>query len=222
MNRDNHPDELLLITEPKSNNFEFKRNKQIEEMEIALREAFKAYDNAWHECLQNKSRQPDREPVFYAKYLVEKKGYRKSTDVVSEIFKELIDNATFIEYTDGGRYLRFNAKFFTDHLLAEGVIVPPCKVGDTVYSIKATYSKGHLGAYWDEIKCDGCECTCDSHSTYSIQEETVIELSCGGRYWCVKTNKTNGKFVFISDTPYGRYLTREEAEKALERRANGN
>lgn len=105
-----------------------------------------------------------------------------------------------------------------DHLLAEGVIVPPCKVGDTVYSIKATYSKCHLGTYWDEIRCDGCECTCDSHSTYSIQEETVIELSCGGRYWCVKTNKTNGNFVFLADTPYGRYLAREEAEKALAER----
>lgn len=103
-----------------------------------------------------------------------------------------------------------------DHLLAAGVIVPPCKVGDTVYSIKATYSsKCHLGTYWDEIRCNGCECTCDSHSTYSIQEETVIELSCGGRYWRVKTNKTNGNFVFLSDTPYGRYLTREEAEEAL-------
>ena len=109
-----------------------------------------------------------------------------------------------------------------DYLLANGVIVPPCKVGQTVYSIKATYSKCQLGTYWDEIRCDGCECTCDSHSTYSIQEETVIELSFGGRFWCVKTNKTNGNFVFLADTPYGRYLTREEAEKALaERSENG-
>ena len=37
MNRDNHPDELLLITEPKSNNFEFKRNKQIKSTDWLIR-----------------------------------------------------------------------------------------------------------------------------------------------------------------------------------------
>ena len=40
MNRDNHPDELLLITDAKSNNFEFKSNKQIEEMDTILRSIF--------------------------------------------------------------------------------------------------------------------------------------------------------------------------------------
>lgn len=32
---------------------------------------------------------PDRENVFYAKYLVEKEGYRKASDVAMEIFEEI-------------------------------------------------------------------------------------------------------------------------------------
>lgn len=62
-------------------------NKQIEEMAKALHESQHEFDKAWHECLQNKGKRPERENVFYAKYLVEKKGYRKA----SEVEKELAD-----------------------------------------------------------------------------------------------------------------------------------
>ena len=34
-----------------------------------------------------------------------------------------------------GERKRFNAGFAADYLLANGVIVPPCKVGDTVYFV---------------------------------------------------------------------------------------
>ena len=64
-------------------------NKQIEEMAIALHEAQHEYDKAWHECFQNKGKRPERENVFYAKSLVEKKGYRKQSDTAREIFAEL-------------------------------------------------------------------------------------------------------------------------------------
>ncbi len=56
------------------------REKQIEEMEIALREAQHELDKAWHECLHNKGTQPRREFLFTAQYLVENKGYRKIHD----------------------------------------------------------------------------------------------------------------------------------------------
>ena len=36
------------------------------------------------------------------------------SEVAREIFEELIDNATFIEYADGGKYLRYNAEFVAE------------------------------------------------------------------------------------------------------------
>lgn len=65
------------------------RDKQIEEMVIALTESQHEFDKAWHECLHNNGKQPERENVFYAKYLVENAGYRKSSDVAREIFEEI-------------------------------------------------------------------------------------------------------------------------------------
>ena len=64
------------------------REKQIEEMVIALTESQHEYDKAWHECLQNRGKRPDRENVFYAKFLLDK-GYRKASDVAREIFEEI-------------------------------------------------------------------------------------------------------------------------------------
>lgn len=65
------------------------RDKQIEEMVMVLTESQHAFDRAWKECLHNNTPTPDRENVFYAKYLVEKEGYRKSTEVAEEIFEEI-------------------------------------------------------------------------------------------------------------------------------------
>lgn len=64
-------------------------NEQIEELEIALQESQHEYDKAWHECFQNKGKRPERENVFYAKYLMEKKGYRRQEDVATEIISEI-------------------------------------------------------------------------------------------------------------------------------------
>ena len=65
------------------------RDQQIEEMVIALTESQHDFDRAWHECLHNKGKQPERENVFYAKFLIEKKGYRKASEVAREIFEEI-------------------------------------------------------------------------------------------------------------------------------------
>lgn len=65
------------------------RDKQIEEMAMVLTESQHAFDRARKECLHNNAPMPDRENVFYAKYLVEKEGYRKASDVAREIFEEI-------------------------------------------------------------------------------------------------------------------------------------
>ena len=93
------------------------------------------------------------------------------------------------------------AEFFADRLLAEGVIVPPCNVGQTVYIIgwddnieeftvkDIAYEEGNFGAYFYRFRA-------------VMGEEIDIHF----------TNNNIGTRVF---------LTREEAEKALERRENG-
>lgn len=82
-----------------------------------------------------------------------------------------------------------------EHLLANGVIVPPCKVGDTLYEIT-------------------------SRNTISEYEVTAIRIELFNVF--IDWKLTQG-FVdrYISDMPVGEigktvFLTREEAEKALE------
>ena len=83
-----------------------------------------------------------------------------------------------------------------EHLLANGVIVPPCKVGDTLYEIT-------------------------SRNTISEYEVTAIRIELFNVF--IDWKLTQG-FVdrYISDMPVGEigktvFLTREEAEKAFEK-----
>ena len=93
-----------------------------------------------------------------------------------------------------------------DHLLANGVIVPPCKVGDYVYhifddNIQAMKMSGGVlcnGGVLMDADCldehDMCECSCE------LEGKT-----CGLRFRYTDIGKT----VF---------LTKEEAEQALKER----
>ena len=96
-----------------------------------------------------------------------------------------------------------------DHLLSEGIIVPPCKVGQTVYvPWRYAFQRGVAIVTVQEIKLYD---TNTSHFMFFIDMESDNECfnqSFGG--W--KTEKSIGKTVF---------LTREEAERALERSENG-
>ena len=96
------------------------------------------------------------------------------------------------------------AEIIADHLLANGVIVPPCKVGDKVYYTErntlqemrveyGTLQNGFTMTAKCLDKCDMCTIFCDPK-----------KKACG----VVFDYNVIGKTVF---------LTREEAEKALER-----
>lgn len=82
-----------------------------------------------------------------------------------------------------------------DHLLANGVIVPPCKVGDTVYRISKRYGE------WCVLPRTVCSIK------YSLD-------SHGNIAWYLFTTAEDrvGETVF---------LTREEAERALKGEHNG-
>ena len=94
-----------------------------------------------------------------------------------------------------------------DHLLANGVIVPPCKVGDTVYMpwewngakgiacLKVTNLSNILGFGWS-IGTD-----------FNTDDEEYAEKYKYGRF----------EFEDIGKTVF---LTREEPEKALEERSD--
>lgn len=92
--------------------------------------------------------------------------------------------------------------YIADHLIANGVIVPPCKVGDTVYYISEKYTE--CTAYreqYNEYSCSGCDVYCDS-----VKERYIVEVEINNIHWIFNMWKEFGKTVF---------LTKEEAEKAL-------
>lgn len=82
--------------------------------------------------------------------------------------------------------------FYADHLLAEGVIVPPCKVGDYVKV------KGDSKVWWVDA--------------LHFYREGVPEISISNR-------KVTNTMSFETFEACMEVLTREEAEKALAKRA---
>ena len=99
-----------------------------------------------------------------------------------------------------------------DYLLANGVVVPPCKVGDKVYIknkplvISFIHIESEIIKYVIQFDC----CDCGDCPFYENIE---------GEYFCI----TNGYIEFTAnDIGKTVFLTREEAEKALEGNENGN
>ena len=85
------------------------------------------------------------------------------------------------------------AEVIADYLLANGVIVPPCKVGDTVYVIPKYNGNPYCGVVSDKIQ--------------------MIGITNRGIHI-----KTRGKSNFNKTYMLGKtvFLTKEEAEKTLE------
>lgn len=112
---------------------------------------------------------------------------------------ELLDKKiTIVELVDSDEVWT-NKKIaeLADHLLAEGVIVPPCKVGDTVYTVSRKHPKK-----W-KVHFIG----------YNSQGEFKMHIA---------TEKFT-EMLEVWDYAIGKtvFLTREQAEKALERSDNG-
>lgn len=129
---------------------------------------------------------------------------------------EMIQNAV-------GGCARHWAKVIADHLLANGVIVPPCKVGDKVYVAdkggirEATAAEIYFYGSNDNMTIllsFNCDYECENCPFSSWSQEPCGEYSCGGEYGCWDVKYEDfGKTVF---------LTKEEAEKALAEREARN
>lgn len=116
---------------------------------------------------------------------------------------------------------KYWADVIADHLLAEGIIVPPCKVGQTVYVIDPLW----YGVWGDdEHKCRKCEhfyeggmgdppdCSLGKNCCYHIVEEEANMRKIGD--W-ITPNAFTGKVAWGKTV----FLTREAAKKAIEERS---
>lgn len=95
----------------------------------------------------------------------------------------------------------YNVAEIADFMIDFGVVVLPCKVGDTAYRV--WYAPCHLGeTYPDGIGCDGCLDSCDIHKV--ITEVKAMSL-----------NFIVDKFMSAPQNVY--FVNREEAEAALKK-----
>lgn len=107
------------------------------------------------------------------------------------------------------------AQSIADHLLANGVIVPPCNVGDTVYSLR-------------EVSCediDEVHTVCEHYGFGTDDRICTLEKpqKCPYRYRIFKCLVTEYNLLSFARV-WGKtvFLTKEEAEQALkERGADG-
>ena len=111
---------------------------------------------------------------------------------------------TFGERTLCDKWMPEAIERLADHLLAAGVIVPPCKVGDVVYKVVADKRVKH--PY--ECKVAGLWCSADE------KYNDVYLVRCGDRVfhasYCAPWTEF-GKTAF---------LAKEEAEAEMERMCN--
>ncbi len=124
----------------------------------------------------------------------------------SERLIELITQAENEELS----LLEFEKKILADYLLANDVIVPPCKVGDTVWVIEREYGEAvDVSGVIFLAKSKGCIIVTAHINNYDIDETIYYHI-----------NETQDEYdtnlmVYSDDDCF---LTREEAEKALEER----
>ena len=102
---------------------------------------------------------------------------------------------------DGYKVMPMLEEFFADHLLSNGVIVPPCKVGDVIYI----------------TSCDSptkIEETRVAQIKIKVKENGKISYRISAP--CVYDDWGDGHWTFCA-FEFGKtvFLTKEEAEKAL-------
>lgn len=107
-----------------------------------------------------------------------------------------------------------------DYLLANGVIVLPCKVGDTVYFLDYDTSSCNNCELFSGGYCGGDSFCTEHYSLYPAPCEEDEEV-CPKHKLIVKSTRFS---VFFShrQKDFGKtvFLTREEAEEALKERAD--
>lgn len=106
---------------------------------------------------------------------------------------------------------------YADHLLENGVIVPPCKVGDKMYKLCTVNSRIKMGQMWDgrtvKNNCDRCgyrNCSCYDIGLRKHECETMIDV--------IEEKTITSLEFLIRIMPYVGtvwFNTKEEAEQKL-------
>lgn len=139
-------------------------------------------------------------------FVREVKERTERIDIMRDRLIELLDNA-FVKCDDN--YGMPNSSQVADYLLDNGVIVPPCKVGDKVYLILKKTRFGYILAKPKLVEADIIS----------------IRLYTNKRFiWCAEYEEIGYDYSIhkevksfkLSDIGTTAFLTREEAEKALE------
>jgi hypothetical protein len=138
---------------------------------------------------------------------------------------------------------------YADHLIANGVILPPCKVGETIYKIVkfCESNTGYKNFYKPSVEfeencpylnpqswyddCDRCEAVEDyDEGCYCGLNLKIFCDKCKERLAIQKDKFTFAKMKQVYGTPMfdettlpedRYYLTMEEAEKCLKEKENG-
>ena len=127
--------------------------------------------------------------------------------------ERLIEVLSNIDYAcDNGSNLQDRIEFIADYLLANGVIVPPCKVGDTVYEICERRRSGKWQKAIVERVVHGIEIGIDWQK--AIVERVVHGIEIGiDKILTARCGTTT--YLYLSRLGETVFLTREEAEKVL-------
>ena len=104
------------------------------------------------------------------------------------------------------------ASTIADHLIANGVIVPPCKVGDIYYTIERYCNTDPCETEKELVKLWDCERYC-GRGDCSFREYRIEEHRFNSVIRILEAQEYFGKTVF---------LTREDAERALEEMNNAD
>lgn len=89
------------------------------------------------------------------------------------------------------------AETLADYLLENGVIVPPCKVGDIVYQVTGNFISEF------RVRCIEIGVSSGQHSLIILHTELLSGIA------------TTGEVLWANDFGKTVFLTRKEAEKAL-------
>lgn len=121
-------------------------------------------------------------------------------DLLEEILQEMPEQMQDYKLGELAWGSSSDLNYVADFLKANGLIILPCKVGDTVFKID--YAPCHEGNAWpDSYTCEGCQGPCDIKKV--VKE---IKMNSVNDIWAAFCRNPNQKMYF---------LTKEEAEKNL-------
>lgn len=112
--------------------------------------------------------------------------------------KKLILESDILCHTCGESTDSYCAEYLTDYLIANGVIAPPCKVGDITYHLTSIET-------FDEL------------NVAAIFEGKVCSISKDEKTLCIFCRYDNGLSFWYTEKDIGEklFFVREEAEQAL-------